>query len=181
MFKTGKIVEQFCLWVCLFMLSYQFIVFVWGRQGLFARRKLLQVQNTLEVHYETLKRHQHDLLAITEQIYNDSGYIALEARNLGYYRKNDKLILLNSWFQAHPAPSPGDRIPPELLEPEARIWGVWLYAGFLAGFCWFVIRLFYFGQLLPPNNNHIGRQVPTPKYRRAMDMAKNTRKTTNAR
>lgn len=129
------------------MVSYQFIVFVWGEQGLFAHRRLLQAQNTLEAHYQTLKLHQHDLLAIAEQIYSDGGYIALEARSLGYYRKNDKLILLNSWFQAHPEPSPGDRMLPDsqLLRFRAPS-GIWFYAGFLASFCWFIIRLLYFGR-----------------------------------
>ena len=96
MSKTGQIVEQLGLWLCLFMLSYQFIIFVWGRYGLLAHRKLLEVQNELETHYQTIQKHQDELLAIADQIYSDSSYIALEARNLGYYRKNDKLILLNS-------------------------------------------------------------------------------------
>ena len=62
---------------------------------------------------------------------------------------------------------------------QGRILGIWLYASFLASFCWFVIHLLYSGgaNLFPRN---ISNMEFSPKYR-VRQHNTNTRKTMNGR
>ncbi|WGK69927.1 septum formation initiator family protein [Candidatus Haliotispira prima] len=147
MFKIGNLLEQICLLACLYVVSYQLIMFVWGNHGLVAHRKLLQVQQQMELHYEQLEKHQRDLLVIADRSSSDRSYITMKARGLGYYQKNDKLILVNTWSRSQPAPSPGDQLTPNLQATQSRQpGGIWFYSLFLASCFWLVIRLLHFGR-----------------------------------
>ncbi len=142
MFKIGKFVEQLFFLAGLYVASYQFMVFFLGGHGLLVHRRLLQAQERLESHYIQLEKYQHELLTLSDQIQSDQNYMAIEARGLGYYQKNDKLILVNTWSQAQPAPSPGDQLilEAQVMQPKA-VPGIWFYALFPAGLLALLIRL----------------------------------------
>ncbi|MEM9423916.1 MAG: septum formation initiator family protein, partial [Spirochaetota bacterium] len=147
MFKVGKLVEQTFLSAFLYLISYQLLMFIWGEQGLLAYQKLLLVQQQMESHLKELEKHQRGLSAHAERIRNDPDYINIEARGLGYYSKDDKLILVNTWTQAQPAPSPGEQLTPDLevLQSEAPS-AIWFYSLLLAASLWLLIRLLHFGR-----------------------------------
>ena len=122
-------------------------MFGWGSHGLVSYRRLLQTQQDMNAHYKKLEIHQRELLALAEHIRNDPKYITIEARGLGYYQQEDQLILVNTWTQAQPAPSPGEQLTPDknVMETNSPN-GIWLYALFSTACLWLIIRLLYFGQ-----------------------------------
>ncbi len=140
-------------------------MFIWDSHGLVSYRKLLQAQQTMNGQYEKLEKHQRELLALAKHIRSDPKYITIEARGLGYYQKEDRLILINTWTQAQPAPSPGEQLTLDKKIMEANTpSGIWLYALFFTACLWLIVRLLYFGQ--PdriPRGFNLNRRGKLPK------------------
>ena len=181
MFRVGKLFEQFCLLFCLYIISYQLIIYIWGSQGLIAHSELLQNQQSLQVHYSELEKRQRELRTLSELVSSDISYISIEARNLGYYKSSDKLILVNTWSQAQPAPSPGNQLIPDLQTLEANTpSGIWFYS-LLLGICfWLIIRLLSFGRSdSMPREFSLNSREKFPKLQHAQTV--NTKRQTRRR
>lgn len=108
------------LFVFFYFCIYWILTMIWGQSGYLAVREASRYANELEEHTKKLKRYQEELKRYQERTQSDETYKLLKARELGYYRYNEGLILINGWSRKEGSPSPGEFIfPPEMkIRPD---------------------------------------------------------------
>ena len=78
-------------------LSYSLMTYVWGENGLIAYQKLENYKESLESNIEDLQGVRKTLKGKTESLQSDPETLALSARDMGYYRENERIIYLEGY------------------------------------------------------------------------------------
>lgn len=132
--------RNLALLLFLYLTVHQVLFYIWGNHGIVDRKKLLETEKLLQEHTEELLNTQQKLQILNETISSDSSFIAIQARNLGYYEPEDQLILINTWEKKLMVPLPGTLLlpsPPEKRSTEALS----VYAGIFTMILWLLINI----------------------------------------
>ncbi len=78
-------------------LSYSLMTYVWSENGVIAYQKLENYKERLESNIEELREVQEKLSIRTKSLQSDAETLALSARDMGYYRENERIIYLEGY------------------------------------------------------------------------------------
>jgi cell division protein FtsB len=78
-------------------LTYSVMTYVWGENGIIAYSQLETYEQRLENNIEQLRGVGQKLSAKTESLQSDAEALALSARDMGYYRENERIIYIEGY------------------------------------------------------------------------------------
>jgi cell division protein FtsB len=78
-------------------LTYSLMTYVWGENGIVAFSKLAAYEQKLEENVARLREVGSELSAKTESLQSDRDTLSLSARDIGYYRENERIIYLEGY------------------------------------------------------------------------------------
>jgi cell division protein FtsB len=95
--KTLKALnEAFWSAVCACIISYCVVSFIAGQAGLLAYKDLQNTMLLMRQRSSELQQENSRLVQLKESLRNDTDRIAIEAREIGYVRENEKMVVLKS-------------------------------------------------------------------------------------
>jgi len=86
------------LWsaICACIISYCVVSFIAGQAGLIAYKDLRETTALMRQRSAELQEENTRLGELKSQLQNDADRIAIEARDIGYVRENEKMVLLKT-------------------------------------------------------------------------------------
>ena len=92
-------IPRLLLYIALSFVLTSLFLFFFGSGGLLDYRKLLGYRANLQENITDLEGTNSDLLAEVQALGSDSERITLQARELGYFRKGEKVIRIEGYQQ----------------------------------------------------------------------------------
>ena len=101
-------------WALIVLFSlYSICIFIWGDTGLISMNKQIFIKYQLESNIGNLLKINNDLNRHLNAYKSDSETITIQARNLGYIDKNEKILFIDNLSTSNSIKKPGEIILPE--------------------------------------------------------------------
>lgn len=98
-------------------LTFSLMTYVWGENGIVAYAELSSYKERLESNVEQLREVKNSLAEKADRLQSSADTLALSARDLGYYRDNERIIYVEGYDTSENLYIVGELLRPFRREP----------------------------------------------------------------